>query len=139
MWKKASRGLKILTIFNILSVGYILLEYSRGAGVTYFLTVPVFMPVSLMVLAFDLYLVIGAILAVVTGREWWWKVGLVNFGYALMIDLLVIAKLFFGSKSGVMGLSEFWINLMIYGGQMVFFGLLLQYWLLNRAFFKVKK
>lgn len=139
MWKKASKGLQVLTVFNIFSALYILLEFYRGGGVTYFLTSPVWLPFSLIVLGFDLFLAVGSILAVVTGRLWWWKVGIVNYGYAMVIALIVIAKLFFGSKSVVMGASEFWLNLMIYGLQLVFYALILNYWLISKSYFKIKK
>lgn len=139
MWKKVSKGLKILTIYNIFSALYILFEYSRAGGVTYFLTSPVWTPFSLVVLGFDLFLVLGTVLAVWTRKLWWWKVGVANYGYAMVIALIVIAKLFFGSKSVVMGASEFWLNLVIYSLQLIFFGLIMQYWLLAKPFFRVRK
>lgn len=137
MWKKLTLGLKALTIFNIFSLLFLIWDYSRGGGVTYFLTTPVYVPFAWLVLAFDLFLAVGPIAAVWTSRKWWWQVGVANYGYAVVIDLIVIAKLFFGSKAGVMGLSEFWISIIIYGGQLAFFGLIMLYWLgLKKAFTK---
>lgn len=129
MWKKLTLGLKALTVFNIFSLLFLIWDYSRGGGVTYFLTSPVHSPFSWAVLIFDLFLAIGPIVAVWTHRKWWWRVGVWNYGYAIVIDLIVIAKLFFGSKSSVMGLSEFWLTIIIYGGQLAFFGLIMLYWL----------
>lgn len=139
MWHKLSFGLRVLTVYNLLAAVYILWDYSRGGGVSYFLTTPLFAPFSLIVLGFDLYLAVGAILAVFSGKLWWWKIGVVNFGYAVIIDLIVLAKLFFGSKAGLMGASDFWLNLMIYSIQLIFFALVLNYWLLSKSYFKVKK
>lgn len=131
--------MRLLTIYNVLAFVFILWQFGRDLGVTYFLTTPVFSPFSLVVLGFDLYLAAGPILAVLTKKRHWWKVGLFNFVYALVVAVIVVVKLFVGSRAAAMSLSDFWLNLIIYAGQLVFFGVVTLYWLqLKKSFFNKK-
>lgn len=138
MWRKIPFGFKFLLVANVVSLYWNLTDFNRYSWMTYFLSYPTYPPISFGVIVFDLILAIGAMLAILTKKMQFWKLGLVYYGYNALVAAIVLGKLFIGPKSGQMGLFEFQLNVVIYGLLFLLAFWMLQYYRSNRKYFGLK-